>query len=67
MKKKDVEWLKMAVIDLHWMARRYADGRQSYVPSLFNDITRKLLSLGIKLEDVDYETIWAREADGRKK
>lgn len=29
--------LRRAVKDIIWMARRYADGRQTYAPSLFND------------------------------
>lgn len=69
------ELLKMAVeaererwnadlIDLHWMARRYADGRQSYATSLFNDIARRLIAAGIKLNQCD-GTLFARDAMGR--
>lgn len=31
------------LMDLLWMARRYADGRSTYVPSVFNEIYEKLL------------------------
>jgi hypothetical protein len=34
---------------LHWMARRYADGRQSTATSTFNEITRRLLAAGVEL------------------
>jgi hypothetical protein len=51
--------------DLHWMARRYADGRQSYATGLFNGITRRLIKLGVKLNPTSHETFWARDAMGR--
>lgn len=51
---------------LHWMARRYADGRQSYATSLFNEITRRLLADKIKLGGAIDGTPWARDAGGRK-
>jgi hypothetical protein len=31
------ERIKQAVKDIIWMARRYADGRRTYAPSMFND------------------------------
>lgn len=34
---KDNHALKKAVADLVWMARRYANERQTYAPDLFND------------------------------
>lgn len=51
--------------DLHWMARRYADNRQSYSTSLFNGHTRDLLRLGVPLNPTGDETIWARDMMGR--
>lgn len=64
------ENVRMRVIarDLHWMARRYCDGCMSYVTSLFNQHTRDLLEMGVRLEvtaDAD-GTIWARDGMGRK-
>lgn len=53
------------VRDLHWMARRYADGRASYATSTFNGHTRTLLALGVSLNLTGDETIWARDAMGR--
>lgn len=56
--------LKAIVIDLHWMARRYVDGRQSYATSTFNEHTRALIAMGLKLNTND-GTIWARDRMGR--
>ena len=57
--------LKQIVIDFHWMARRYADGRQSYATGLFNDHTRALLAMGIELNPTGDGTIWAKDSAGR--
>lgn len=56
--------LREIVVDLHWMARRYANGRQSYAVGLFNRHTRALLALGVPLNATADETIWARDAQG---
>jgi hypothetical protein len=53
------------IMDLHWMARRYADGRKSYVTRTFNDMTRKLLKLGVRLDKCQ-EGMFARDAMGRE-
>lgn len=29
--------LEQVIVAIWWMARRYADGRKSYAPSMFND------------------------------
>lgn len=50
------------LMSLHWMARRYADGRSSYSPGLFNDITRKLLAAGVELKTPHF----ARDGMGRR-
>jgi hypothetical protein len=47
------------------MARRYADGRATYATSFFNDLTRELLRMGVKLCDRD-NIIWVRDAGGRQ-
>lgn len=51
--------------DLHWMARRYADGRNTYATGLVNYAVRSLLNMGIKLNDTD-DIIWARDGGGRR-
>jgi len=68
MNEKDLQTLRQVVCDLHWMARRYADGRMSYVTDLFNSHTRALLEeLGFSYEDLEGTdgTIWARDKMGR--
>jgi len=47
----------------HW-ARRYCDGRMTYVVKEFNAITRALKAAGVPLESPD-GTIWARDGMGR--
>ena len=59
------EILKQIASNLAWQARRYCDGRQSYVTSMFNDDIRKLISLGVELNPTADGTIWARDAQGR--
>lgn len=51
---------------LHWMARRYADGRSTYCTSMFNEYTRILLALDINLNPTGDGTIWARDGMGRR-
>lgn len=62
---RDCEALRRIAADFHWMARRYADGRSSYVTGLFNDHTRALLAMGVELNPTGDGTIWARDAMGR--
>lgn len=54
------------IANLHWMARRYADGRMTYASSMFNEITRKLLVSGVKLNPTGDRTIWAGDGSGRR-
>ena len=61
----DIVAFRRIVIDLHWMARRYADGRQSYAPGLFNEHTREAIRLGVELNPTADGTVWARDGDGR--
>lgn len=58
--------LRQAVYDFHWMARRYADGSRTYATSMFNDRTRQLLRIGVKLDSKADYIIWARDGMGRK-
>lgn len=57
------EALEAIVRDFHWLARRYVDGRCSYVTGMFNDRTRSLLVWGVELHQPD-ETPWARDGQG---
>lgn len=56
--------LREIVRDFHWQARRYCDGRMTYVTSLFNEHTRSLLALGVDLND-DNGQVFARDGMGR--
>src|SRR5262249_53310212 len=53
------------VKDLHWMVRRYADGRMSYATSLFNDHTSTLLAMGIQLQSEASGALYAMDGMGR--
>lgn len=64
MKADENEILREIVVDYHWMARRYSDGRSTYATSLFNQHTRTLLDLGIELNRTSDNTIWARDGMG---
>ncbi len=61
-----LEKLLEIVIDFHWMARRYADGRMSYATSLFNDHTRALQSMDIPLNETSDGTLFAQDGMGRR-
>lgn len=53
--------IDQAVHDLHWMARRYADGRCSYAPGMFNGRVRDLMAAGFEL----CQPLFARDGMGR--
>lgn len=62
--KTRIAALERIVIDFHWVARRYCDGRTSYVTGLFNDHTRTLLAMGLELNPTADGTIWAHDSMG---
>lgn len=53
--------LEETIERFHWMARRYCDGRMTTSPGSFNDLTRKLLTSGVRLQ----EPYFARDGMGR--
>src|SRR5690606_21006571 len=57
--------LRRIVVDRHWMARRYVEGRTRDGTRLFNDHTRALVALGVELSRTSDGTIWARDGMGR--
>lgn len=59
------ESLREIVVDFHWMARRYADGSRTYATSMFNERTRQILRIGVKLNPSCDQIIWARDGMGR--
>lgn len=60
-----VEHLVEIVKDLHWMARRYADGRMTYASKLFNDHTNDLLVMGVEIRPTD-GSLYATDGMGRQ-
>lgn len=64
-------WALMPVADartLHWMARRYADGRETFSAWNFNKVTRPLLAAGVVRQPSEHpdETVWARHGSGNR-
>lgn len=45
--KEENEILKEIIKDTLWMARRYADGRSTYAPTMFNNAVHRLDRLGL--------------------
>jgi hypothetical protein len=43
--------LKFVIQEIYWMARRYASGRQTYAPSMYNDAIRLALKHGVLLSE----------------
>lgn len=58
------EVLKQKIKFFQSLARRYCDGRQTYIVSQFNEETKHLLEMGIDLDPVD-GIVWARDGGGR--
>lgn len=54
------------IMDLHWMARRYADLRSSYAPGVVNRATRWLLEHSLPVNQCAEGIIWARDGMGRR-
>lgn len=61
--EQENETLRRIISEIWWMARRYADGRQSYAASMFNDNIKLAKSLGVVLRESD-GTIFARDGMG---
>ena len=56
--------LEKIILDIHWMARRYANLRRSYAPNMFNDAMEEALKLGLPLKEDTIEnppTIYAKD------
>lgn len=65
LKPFQIEKLLEIIIDFHWMARRYADGRRTYSTGLFNDHTRVLQSMEVPLHTTGDNALFARDGMGR--
>jgi hypothetical protein len=60
-----LEKLVQIVVDFHWMARRYCDGRSTYAPHLLNEHVRVLQQMGIELNPTGDNAVFARDGAGR--
>jgi hypothetical protein len=49
--------------ELHWMARRYADGRKTYAVEEVNNATDLMLSLDVDVAPCAEQKIYARDGD----
>lgn len=58
--------LGSAVTELQWMARRYADNRQTAAPGIVNDITARMVELAIEPHVGVEGVIWAQDGGGRR-
>lgn len=63
--ERENQILRIIAKDLHWMARRYADGRMTYAANTVNGHARALLAMGVELNPTGDRTIWARDGMGR--
>ena len=61
--KGEIATLRNIIRDFHWMARRYADGRSSYAPGMFNRHVQALINLDF--EFADNAPRFARDGMGR--
>ena len=50
---KENEILRQIIIDTIWMARRYADGRFTYAPSMVNDALDMCKEMGLDIRNDD--------------
>lgn len=46
-----------AINEILWMARRYADGRLTYAPSMFNDAYDSLKKMGYITNEMADDTV----------
>lgn len=63
--KNRAKRLEYIITEISWMARRYADGRCTYAPSMYNDAIMEAIELGVPLRPdtalKENPTLFARE------
>jgi hypothetical protein len=59
------EELREMMRTLQIFAKRYADGRSTYAATQVNEITRRLLEMGVVLNSGGEGTVWAKDGGGR--
>jgi hypothetical protein len=69
MKKSEREkQLESIILDISWMARRYADGRQTYAVGMYNDAIELAVKLGLPIQKdiiVNPPSYFAQDGDPR--
>jgi hypothetical protein len=60
--RRENEKLKSLLGETLWMARRYADGRSTYAPSIVNESIDFAVSLGVRI-DPDDGKMYASDGD----
>ena len=55
-KTKRERQLEYIITEISWMARRYADGRGTYAPSMYNVAIKLAVKLGVKIVEDTIET-----------
>ncbi len=58
--QQENDTLRSIIANIWWMARRYADGRSTYVPGSFNQSIDLARMLGVKI-DSDHGEIYAED------
>lgn len=61
--ERENERLKNIIVDIAWMARRYADGRKTYAVSMYNDACFDACKLGcnIRPDFAEGDRLFARD------
>lgn len=63
-KSKRERQLEHIILDISWMARRYADGRQTYAVSMYNDAIQLAIKLGLPIRpDPIVKSYFAQDGD----
>lgn len=59
-------WMEQALLDLQWMAARYANERSTFAPNNVNEITLKMIESGVypspdRTRDAPESTVWVKD------
>jgi hypothetical protein len=57
--KRENETLRHIIYEISWMARRYAHGRATYAPDMYNRAITAAVRLNVKLNEADHESVYA--------
>ena len=57
--KRENEALRHIIYEISWMARRYAHGRATYAPDMYNRAITAAVRLNVKLNEGDNKSVYA--------